>query len=259
MTNSKHLLFQGGTLVLEGGQEHEHMPAALQWIKGKWRSTAHSYASLVPHLGEHGIRDLVPRWESLGSTLPDSRVPHDYQGEALSAWDRAGRRGSIVLPTGSGKTFVAVQAIALVNRSSVVVAPTIDLLHQWYAILAHSFATDIGVYYGAEKHVLPLTVTTYHSLGDLMADYGNTFKLICFDEAHHLPAPLFGEGALMAPAPYRLGLTATYPTEEEQRDGRFRLDELIGPIVYVKRIDDLVGEQLARYRTQRVRVTLTPI
>jgi superfamily II DNA or RNA helicase len=40
----------------------------------------------------------------------------------------------------------------------------------------------VGVYYGGEKKILPLTVTTYHSAGDLMAQYGNTFKLVIFDE-----------------------------------------------------------------------------
>jgi superfamily II DNA or RNA helicase len=61
----------------------------------------------------------------------------------------------------------------------------------------------------------------------------------------------------MSPAPFRLGLTATYPEAHEQSDGRWRIDDLIGPIVYEKRIDDLVGERLAEYRTVRVRVNLT--
>jgi len=79
-----------------------------------------------------------------------------------------------------------------VNRSTVVVTPTIDLLHQWYARLVNAFASEVGVYYSGEKKVLPLTVTTYHSAGDLMAEYGNAFKLIIFDEVHHLPAPNWG-------------------------------------------------------------------
>jgi superfamily II DNA or RNA helicase len=61
----------------------------------------------------------------------------------------------------------------------------------------------------------------------------------------------------MAPAPARLGLTATYPGEDEQTNGRWRVDELVGPIVYSRRIEDLLGEQLAYYRTQRVRANLT--
>jgi superfamily II DNA or RNA helicase len=61
----------------------------------------------------------------------------------------------------------------------------------------------------------------------------------------------------MAPAPYRLGLTATYPEEHEQSGERWRLDALIGPIVYTQRLETLLGKQLAEYRTQRVRVDLT--
>ena len=203
------------------------------------------------------IRDTVPRWQPLNLTLHDNRQPHHYQEAAVEAWEHAERRGSIVLPTGAGKTFVAIYAIHRANRSAVIVAPTIDLLHQWYARLVNSFETPVGVYYGGEKSIQPLTVTTYHSAGDLIADHGNEFKLIIFDEVHHLPAPSWGETALMSPAPFRLGLTATYPEDYEQTDGRWRLDDLIGPIVYSERIDDLVGAQLAEYRTERIRIDLT--
>ena len=250
--------FQGGTLVLQNIDEQERQPVPFRFIKGKWRCEAYHYGPLVPYLREHGIRDAVARWKPLNLTLHENREPHDYQVEALAAWDKADRRGSIILPTGAGKTFVAIQAIHRVNRSSVVVAPTIDLLHQWYARLVNAFATDVGVYYSGEKRVLPLTVTTYSSAGDLMAEYGNTFKLIIFDEVHHLPAPTWGETALMTPAPFRLGLTATYPEEDEQSNGRWRIDELIGEVIYVKRIEDLVGRQLALYRTQRLRIDLSP-
>ncbi|MCB0109828.1 MAG: DEAD/DEAH box helicase, partial [Caldilineaceae bacterium] len=182
----------------------------------------------------------------------------------LQAWQLGGARGSIVLPTGAGKTFVAIHAIHRMNCNTLVVAPTIDLLHQWYARLANAFQSDVGVYYGAEKAVKPLTVTTYHSAGDLMANAGNLFQLIIYDEVHHLPAPSWGETALMSPAPFRLGLTATYPnqtaksTAAANHNPQWQLDQLIGPIVYEKRIEELVGKQLADYRTERIRVELTP-
>ena len=62
----------------------------------------------------------------------------------------------------------------------------------------------------------------------------------------------------MSPATCRLGLTATYPEAHEQEEGRWRIDQLIGPIIYEKRLDELVGQQLAEYRTERLRVDLTP-
>ncbi|MBV7336482.1 DEAD/DEAH box helicase [Chloroflexi bacterium TSY] len=251
------VFFQGGTLVLNDVSQTESVHPAFQWVKSRWRCEAYRYGVVEAWLLEQNIRNWVPRWKNLALSIQDNRQPHDYQTAALTAWDQASRRGSIVLPTGAGKTFVASQAIQLVARSTVIIAPTIDLLHQWYARLKNAFGIDIGVYYGAEKQIEPITVTTYHSAGDLIADVGNQFKLIIFDEVHHLPAPSWGETALMTPAPYRLGLTATYPDPHEQQDGRWRISDLIGPIVYQKPIDELVGTRLAEYRTERIYVNLT--
>jgi superfamily II DNA or RNA helicase len=255
---SRSLFFQGGTLVLQGVTEEEQAPAPFQLIKGRWRCEGYHYRDILSYLSTQKIKNSVPRWQTLALSLHEVREPHDYQREALAAWEQAGQCGSIVLPTGAGKTFVAIQAIYQVKRSTVIVAPTIDLLHQWYARLVNAFGCEVGVYYGGEKNVLPLTVTTYHSAGDLLAEHGQSFKLLIFDEVHHLPAPSWGEAALMAPAPLRLGLTATYPEEREQTNGRWRVEELIGPIVYTRRIEELVGQQLALYRTEKIRIDLTP-
>ncbi len=253
------IYFHGGTLVLQGIDEQPawKLPESFTWIKGKWRCEAYHFAKLEPWLHSHHIHSTVPRWQRLALALHDQREPHAYQHEALIAWEKAGRRGSVVLPTGAGKTFLAVRAIQQVQASTLVIVPTIDILHMWYYRLSQAFQTEIGVYYSGEKLVRPLTVTTYSSAGDLIAEQGNAFKFLIADEVHHLPARTWGEAALMAPSPYRLGLTATYPEEHEQTNGRWRVDELIGPLVYVLGIEQLIGEQLAEYRTLRIRVNLT--
>ncbi len=255
-----NIYFQGGTLVLQGvsAETELDLPGPFTLVKGKWRCEAYHFRTLEPWLRSQGIRIGVPRWQRLTLALHDQREPHAYQQEALAAWEEAGRRGSVVLPTGSGKTFLAVQAIHKVQVSTLVIVPTIDILHMWYYRLAQAFQTEIGVYYSGEKLVRPVTVTTYSSAGDLIAEQGNAFKFLIADEVHHLPARTWGEAALMAPAPYRLGLTATYPEEYEQTNGRWRVDELIGPLAYSLGIEQLIGQQLAEYRTQRIRVNLTP-
>jgi superfamily II DNA or RNA helicase len=252
------IYFQGGTLVLHEDNQLEQVPIPFQFVKNRWRCEAYRYHSIVSWVKEQGIHNAIPRWQHITLDLHDTRELHDYQVNALDAWKQANGRGSIVLPTGAGKTLVAVHAIHHVNASTVVLVPTTSLLYQWYALLTNVFQTEIGVYYSSEKRILPLTVTTYHSAGDLIAEYGNTFKLLICDEVHHLPAKTWGEAALMTPAPFRLGLTATYPEEHEQVGDRWRLDELIGPIVFTQQLESLVGKQLAEYRTQRVRVDLTP-
>jgi superfamily II DNA or RNA helicase len=271
--------FHGGTLVLEGLDRTASIPSCFQWVKGKWRCPALHYHEIQPWLRKQGIVDTIPRWKRLNLISADDRQPHDYQQEALRAWFEARGQGSIVLPTGAGKTFVALQAIAHLGHSSLVVVPTIDLLHQWYTRLADGLRLgtgqklEIGVWYGLEKALRPITVTTYHSAGDLVAEVGNTFKLLVFDEVHHLPAPSWQEIALMSPAPHRLGLTATYPetnpnsqTPMTQQPApswypatdHWSLEDLVGPVVYVKNMDELTGKQLADYRTERIRVDLTP-
>jgi superfamily II DNA or RNA helicase len=48
-----------------------------------------------------------------------------YQKRVLDSWDRAGRRGVIVLPTGAGKTVIAMKAMELVNRPTIMIVPTL--------------------------------------------------------------------------------------------------------------------------------------
>jgi len=259
-TDVPRAYFLGGTLVLEGVDRLVTPPAPFQWLNARWRCPAVHYRAIRPWLAEHDIRNAIPRWSDVPLVLHDEREPHTYQTEAIQAWLSADRWGSIVLPTGAGKTFVAIRAIAEVAASTLIVVPTIDLLHQWYACLENAFRIPIGVWYGLEKQTQPITVTTYPSAWSSAEELGNQFKLVIFDEIHHLPAPTWHEIALMYTAPYRLGLTATYPERGDSRgstDPVALLDELVGPVVYSKRIDDLTGEQLAEYRTQRVRVDLT--
>ncbi len=261
-STSPRARFVGGTLVLDDVAGDVAMPAPWRWVNAKWRCPAYYYRAVRTWLKDHDIRNNIPRWHELSLTLHDDREPHDYQTEALDVWRGAGRWGSVVLPTGAGKTFLALRAIADTAVSTLVVVPTIDLLHQWYARLEHAFATPIGVWYGMEKDAQPITVTTYPSAWGHAETLGNQFKLLIFDEIHHLPAPSWHEIALMCAAPYRLGLTATYPElspiAPQEHDPVALLDELVGPVVYTKRIDDLTGEQLAEYRTERIRVDLTP-
>jgi superfamily II DNA or RNA helicase len=198
--------------------------------------------------------DGARRYEEIAATLRVEREPRDYQREAIAAWRRARGRGVVVLPTGAGKSHVAVLAIADKRRSALVVAPTLDLVRQWYDLLGATFGPPIGLVGGGEHDVQPLTVTTYDSAHLHMEHLGARFGIVVFDECHHLPSAAYALAARACLAPFRLGLTAT----PERADGRDAdLAELVGPVVYRKDIVELAGDYLAEYETERVAIALT--
>ncbi|MBI2844037.1 MAG: DEAD/DEAH box helicase [Armatimonadetes bacterium] len=179
---------------------------------------------------------------------------HPYQREALRAWLDAEGRGSIILPTGAGKTFVALGAMLKTGYPTLVIAPTIDLMNQWYALIADAFGTEVGILGGGYHEVRPLTVSTYDSAFIYSGDYGNRFDLLIFDEVHHLPSPKNRQIALMSTARCRLGLTATY----ERQDGAHReLESLVGPVVYRLGVKDLKGSYLSEFEIVRISAKLT--
>lgn len=251
------LAFVSGTIEVRGLGEDVSLPGC-RWDPRTvcHRAPAVAYADIVRAL----VRDKIPHDDRARTytTLADGalvrRPPRSYQSEALAAWSVARGRGVVVLPTGAGKTLVAVMAIDAKRRSTLVVAPTLDLVRQWYDILRSTFGIPVGVIGGGEHQVDALTVTTYDSAFLHMEHLGGRFGLIVFDECHHLPGASYGLAARFALAPFRLGLTAT----PERTDGREAdLVELVGPVVYRKDIVDLAGDYLADYETERVDIELS--
>lgn len=256
------LQFHAGTLALTGVAHEDPRVAglgALTWDARAacYRAPAMAYAQTVLALRRAGVvyEDEARAYAELPAGALVHREPRPYQAEALEAWKKGGARGVVVLPTGAGKTQLAMMAIDDRRRSTLVVAPTLDLVRQWYDVLRATFGVAVGVVGGGEHAVLPLTVTTYDSAYIHMDHLGAKFGLIVFDECHHLPSPTYALAARLSLAPFRLGLTAT----PERADGLdAALLALVGPTLYRRDIGELAGEWLAEYETERVEVELTP-
>src|SRR6516165_1173607 len=163
-----HLSFDGGTLVVSGAE-----PERLGALPGcrfdprsaSYRAEARCYRALVEHLREHRLayKDEARAYQPTPWTLKDPREPFPHQTEALETWWKQGGRGVVVLPTGTGKTFLAILAIARAGRPALVVTPTIDLVNQWYAELRLAFEVPVGLVGAGYHDIQPLTVTTYDS------------------------------------------------------------------------------------------------
>jgi superfamily II DNA or RNA helicase len=254
-----HLGFVGGTIELrELARDACELPPSVRWDDRtqSFRAPAYAYAELVLALRRAKItyQDEARRYEELTTPLRVRREPRPFQVEALAAFRKANGRAVIVLPTGAGKSYLAVLAIEDRKRSTLVVAPTLDLVRQWYDLLRTSFDTEVGIVGGGHYDVRPLTVTTYDSAYLNMEHFGARFGFVVFDECHHLPGSTYRLAAELCLAPFRLGLSAT----PERPDGReSELFSLIGPIAYRRDIVELTGEYLAEYETVRIDVPLS--
>jgi superfamily II DNA or RNA helicase len=185
-------------------------------------------------------------------------TPRPYQDDALAAWLAADGRGVVVLPTGAGKTVLALMAIEQLKLRTLVIVPTIELLYQWRDAVIERLGvakSKVGIIGDGRRDVRPITIITYASAAMPEAPIIGTGLLIC-DEAHHLPSPSYRAIPARCGAPYRLGITAT-PERSDGSDNE--LYRLLGPVVYQRTPTDLSAEgHLAKFREKRIFVDLQP-
>ena len=256
------LRYDDGTIRLDGLDEAdvpvESLPGVAWDDRGLVaRTPAYRYADLRDALAERGValEDDVATPDDARLSVSHAYDLRPYQAEAVAAWREAGERGVVELPTGAGKTVVAVDAIAALGVPTLVVVPTIDLLDQWRRELATEFEGTIGQFGGGEQTHAPITVSTYDSAYRRAEEVGGDFGFVVFDEVHHLGGEGYRDAARLLSAPARLGLTATF----ERPDGAHEVvADLVGPKVYEAAVDDLAGEHLADYEIRRIEVALGP-
>lgn len=250
------LRFDRGSLRLDA-PETVAVPPYFRWDERvrAWRTEAINHLRVMEDAPAYGLalHDEAERYFDCPSLHPQLPPLRPDQEAAIAAWERAGRRGVIVKPTGTGKTEIALAIIARRQLPALIVTPLRDLMYQWQRRIRQGLGVDAGVLGDGRREVWPLTVTTYDSAWIHMKEIGNRYRLIVYDEAHHLPGHTLHESALDCMAPMRLGLTAT----PERADGRDRLlAEFIGPCVYEEGLPDARGRTLAHYSIVRVPIYL---
>ncbi|MGB9630951.1 MAG: DEAD/DEAH box helicase, partial [Candidatus Methanodesulfokora sp.] len=248
------LEYDRGTLIIRG----QYAVPFSTWDNriSAFRAPAFRYRDIVEFLR----RSLVEFSDYVMNPPPIEKfkkisVPlREYQEEALNSWLSSGMRGVIVLPTGAGKTLIALKAMEKLEVSTLVVVPTIPLMRQWSSEIEDKLGISPGLMGGGEKDVRFVTVATYDSAYLNAELLGDKFMLAVFDEVHHLAAEGYSHIGEMLAAPYRLGLTATF----EREDGRhFLLPMLVGGIVYSISPKELAGKHLAEYEIVKISVDLS--
>ena len=221
------LTFDAGTIVVAGAS-----PDRLLQLPGVrfdprtnvHRAEARHYRAIVEHLraSKPPIRTRPATTSRRRGRCGSERDPFPHQTEAVETWWKRGGRGVVVLPTGTGKTFIAILAIQDGPAGPGCHADHRPAQPVVRRIVAVAFDVPIGLIGGGHHDMQPITVTTYDSAYIHRRKLGQSLRLA---RLRRVPSSAGADvpcAAIGSIAPFRLGLTAT----PERADG---LDALLSP------------------------------
>lgn len=123
--------------------------------------------------------------------------------------------GVIMMPTGSGKTLLALKLIQEMGRSAVVLVHRKELLYQWQKCFYEYLHVEPGLVGDGQYREGQFTIAMLQTLRT--KSLKNEYDIMIADEVHHIPAETFQKSAEMIGSKYRYGLSAT-PRREDNRD-----------------------------------------
>lgn len=147
---------------------------------------------------------------------------HPDQRSAAKACVRR-KSGIIIGPCASGKTEIALKAIADLGERTIVVVHTERILRSWLTKARERFGDSVrvGAFYGKKKEpdadVVVGMVRTVLNKIRAVPDWSRRFGTFVCDEAHHCAASTFSEVVAGFPARNRLAFTAT-PTRKDKKE-----------------------------------------
>ena len=131
--------------------------------------------------------------------------------------------GVLQAPTGSGKTIMALSAIAERKQPALIICHTRELMTQWIDRIETFLGipkTEIGVIGGGKMRIgNRITIALIQSLCKYAADVYEYIGFLIVDECHRTPSKTFTDCVSKFDSKYMLGLSAT----PWRRDGLTRL------------------------------------
>ena len=187
---------------------------------------------------EHARR---PALQFVGKLRPDLQQ-HEAARAAMAAFYSVGG-GILSLPTGYGKTCVALYLICQLQQRALILVHKEFLADQWSERIKQFIPTaKVGRLQGTIIDVEGKDIVIGMLQSVCVKDYPLTaFGLVAVDESHHLAAPTFARALMRVPTTYTLGLSAT----RVRKDGLTRVIEwFLGPCFF----------EIARSAQRHVRV-----
>jgi len=192
-----------------------------------WRNLWDDYYQTFPI----GLLELVKRTliqHKVDFTIVDNRVVSNvnlqlnwtgfalrkYQTDAVKEAIDIGN-GFISLPTGSGKTLVALNIMYKLDKTTVIFVHLKELLYQWARVIEKVLGVKPGLVGDGLYEEKQITVAMLQTVNGRPLQ--RKYDIMVVDECHHIPADTFKEVAFKVQAKYRFGLSAT-PWREDGKE-----------------------------------------
>ena len=136
------LKFEKGNILIQTKTKHPFLEQ-FNWLNydlrtQSYRCFGYYYKDLILALQKNlDYKDSIKAYQELSLKLTLPFEKYSYQKEAMKKWSEQ-KRGILVLPTGSGKSILAAMIMEKINRSTLVLVPTIELLIQWHKNIFHA-------------------------------------------------------------------------------------------------------------------------
>lgn len=171
----------------------------------------------IPYKMEKALR--LNRYERFLEALNKMPSMFEWQRKAYAAWEAAGFVGVVEAATGTGKTRLAMEAIARFGCEGyriTVLVPTLVILEQWVRELERTFKDllRIGRFDGTRKdsflgHDIIVACVNSACKNPIQALGSDGKTCLIADEVHHYGSRTFAK-SLVDQYAVRLSLTATY-------------------------------------------------
>lgn len=150
-------------------------------------------------------------------------IPIEWRGPTLRDYQidafiraKSSERCITQLPTGSGKTLLALKLVTGLKKPTLIVVHTKELFNQWVQNIQRNTDIEPFVFNDKTKEFGLVTVAMVQSI-NIWLQKGNKLPIIdvlVLDEAHHTPASTFYDVSMKCDARHRFGFTATTKRED---------------------------------------------
>jgi superfamily II DNA or RNA helicase len=181
--------------------------------------------------------------KDFAATLNTKFPPRDYQLEAFIHAVRE-RRGLLLSPTASGKSFIIYLLARYYNRKTLIVVPTTSLIHQMASDFRdYGFTGEIHKIYSGQDKVTDkqVVITTWQSIYKEKKNWFDEYEVVIGDEAHNFKAKsLTSILTKMENCKYRFGFTGSLDGTQTHK---LVLEGLFGPVRKVATTAKLIEDK----------------